>query len=182
VLAADAQRVEAAEQDVRAAKGGYWPSITAYAAYARQSPWLTGTYGVYGDISLQYGVTAGINLTWNLFEGRATSAAVQRAAVSEQRVKLQQEQALQQVSSEIARARAAYVTLSRSADLAADSLRAAEENLRLAEKRFDAGTATQLEIRDALLKLTQSQLALLQARVDAVIARADLNRSVGGTL
>jgi outer membrane protein len=182
VLAADAQRVEAAEQDVRAAKGGYWPSITAYAAYARQSPWLTGTYGVYGDISLQYGVTAGINLTWNLFEGRATSAAVQRAAVSEQRVKLQQEQALHQVSSEIARARAAYVTLSRSADLAADSLKAAEENLRLAEKRFDAGTATQLEIRDALLKLTQSQLALLQARVDAVIARADLNRSVGGTL
>jgi outer membrane protein TolC len=74
------------------------------------------------------------------------------------------------------------VTLSRSSELAAESLKAAEENVRLAEKRFDAGTATQLEIRDALLRLTQSQLALLQARVDAVIARADLNRAVGGTL
>jgi len=182
VLAADEQRIEAARQDVRAAQGGYWPSVSGYAAYARQGPWIAGTYGVYGDISLQFGVTVGINLTWNLFEGRATAAAVQRAAVSEQRARLQQEQAVQQVSSEIARARAAYVTLSRSAELAATSLKAAEENLRLAEKRFDAGTATQLEIRDALLKLTQSQLALLQARVDAVIARADLNRAVGGTL
>jgi outer membrane protein TolC len=182
ILAADALRVEAAGQDVRAARSGYWPTLSGFASYGRQSPWLGGTYGVYGDLSLQFGVTVGVNLTWNLFEGRATSAAVQRASVSEQRLRLQQEQAVQQVSSEIARARAAYVTLSRSSELAAESLKAAEENVRLAEKRFDAGTATQLEIRDALLRLTQSQLALLQARVDAVIARADLNRAVGGTL
>jgi outer membrane protein TolC len=182
MLGADEQRILAARQETRAAQGGYWPALSANASYGRQSPWLTGTYGTYGDLSLQYGVNVGLTLTWNLFEGRTTSANVQRAGVSELRARLQAEQALQQVSSEIARARAAYVTLSRSSEMAAENLKAAQENLRLAEKRFDAGTTTQLEIRDALLKLTQSQLVLLQARVDAVIARADLNRAVGGAL
>jgi len=182
LLSADEQRIQAARQEARAAQGGYWPSLSAQASYVRQGPWLTGAFGVYGDPSQQYAVNVGLTLTWNLFEGRATSAAVQRANVSEQRARLLAEQALQQVTSEIARARAAVGALSRSAALAEESLRAAEENLRLAEKRFDAGAATQLEIRDALLKLTQSRLALLQARVDLVIARADLNRAVGGAL
>jgi outer membrane protein len=182
LLAANDQRILASEQEVRSAHSGYWPVISAQATYGRQSPWLAGTYGVYGDPSLQYGVQVGVNVTWNLFEGRATSAAVQRANVNEQRTRLQAEQSLQQVTGEIARSRASYVTLSRSAVMAADNLRSAEESLRLAETRFDAGAATQLEIRDALLKLTQAQLALLQARVDAIIARADLNRSVGGAL
>ncbi|HTP49633.1 MAG TPA: TolC family protein [Anaeromyxobacteraceae bacterium] len=182
LLAADRERVAAAGQEVRAAQGGYWPAVSAQVSYARQSPWLTGTYGVYGDLSQQYAVTAGITVNWNLFEGRATSAAVQRANVSEERARLQAEQALQQVTGDIARARSSYVVLARSASLAAESLRAAEENLRLAKTRFEAGAATQLEITDALLKLTQSQLALLQVRVDTVIARSDLNRAVGGAL
>ena len=182
VLAAGEERVQAARQDIRAAQGRYWPAISAQVSYVRQSPWLAGTYGVYGDPSLQYAVTAGITVNWNLFEGRATSAAVQRANVGEERARIQAGQALQQVTGEIARARSAYVTLGRSAAIAEESLRAAEENLRLAKTRFEAGAATQLEIGDALLKLTQSQLALLQARVDTLIARADLNRAVGGAL
>jgi len=182
LLAADRERVEAARQEIRSAQGGYWPAISAQVSYIRQSPWLTGTYGVYGDFSQQYAVSAGVTVNWNLFQGRATSAAVQRANVSEERARLQAEQALQQVTGDIARARSSYVTLARSASLAAESLRAAEENLRLAKTRFEAGAATQLEITDALVKLTQSQLALLQARVDTIIARADLNRAVGGAL
>ena len=182
VVTAGEERVRAARQDVRAAQGGYWPSVSAQVSYVRQSPWLGGTYGVYGDPSLQYAVTAGVTVNWNLFQGRATSAAVQRANVGEERARIQAEQAIQQITSDVARARTAYVTLSRSATIAEESLRAAEENLRLAKTRFEAGAATQLEITDALLKLTQSQLALLQARVDTLIARSDLNRAVGGAL
>lgn len=182
VLAADAQRILAAGQEVRAAHSGYWPSVSANASYGRQSPWLTGTYGVYGDLSQQYGVNLGVTLTWNLFEGRLTSAAVQRANVSERRAQLQAEQALLQVTGQIARSRSSYVTLSASALLAEENLKAAEESLKLAERRYDAGAGTQVEVRDALQNLTRSQLTLLTARIDAIIARADLNRAVGGAL
>jgi outer membrane protein TolC len=54
--------------------------------------------------------------------------------------------------------------------------------VRLAQQRLEAGAATQLEVRDAALKLTQAKLTLVNARIDAIVARADLNRAAGGSL
>ena len=54
--------------------------------------------------------------------------------------------------------------------------------MRLAQDRFTVGAGTQLEVRDASLKLTQSRLALLNARIDQSVARADLDRAVGRRL
>jgi outer membrane protein len=182
LLSAEEQRILAAAQEVRAAHSGYWPTLSANASYGRQSPWLTGTYGTYGDLSVQYGVNFGVTLTWNLFEGRLTSANVQRANVNERRAQLKAEQSMLQVTSQIARSRSNYVTLSTSAQLAEENLKSARESLLLAERRYDAGAGTQVEVRDALLNLTRAELTLLQARIDAIIARADLNRAVGGAL
>ncbi|HET8725834.1 MAG TPA: TolC family protein [Anaeromyxobacteraceae bacterium] len=182
LLAADTQRVRAAQEDVTVAQAGYWPSISASANYNRQGPYLAGPQGVYGDPTGQFVATFGIAVNWNLFEGRATSAAVQRANLTEEKVRLQSEGNLLQVTSEIARSSAGYRTLSASATLAEENLKSARESLRLAQTRFDAGVATQVEIRDALLALTRAELSLLTARIDAIIARADLNRAVGGAL
>jgi len=182
VLAADDERVRAAGEDVRAAQGGYWPAVSAQASYLRQSSWLYGTYGAYGDPTQQYVATVGVTVNWNLFEGRATSAAVQRANVGLARARLAAEQALLDLTGEVARARSSYVTLVRSSAIAEENLRSAGESLRLARVRFEAGAAPQLEIADALLKLTQAELALLGTRVDALVAGANLNRAVGGAL
>jgi outer membrane protein TolC len=65
--------------------------------------------------------------------------------------------------------------------LAADNLVAAQQGAALARDRLEAGAASQLEVRDAALKLTQAELALLQARIDHAVAAADLGRAVGGT-
>jgi outer membrane protein TolC len=74
------------------------------------------------------------------------------------------------------------VILRRAVTLAVDNLAAAEQGLGLARDRLDKGAATQLEVRDAELKLTQARLVLIGARIDEAIARADLNRAVGGAL
>ena len=59
---------------------------------------------------------------------------------------------------------------------------AAEEGEAAARARLEAGAASQLEVRDAELKLTQARLALLSARVDEIVSRADLARATGGQL
>lgn len=182
LLAADAQRIRAAQEDVTVARAGYWPNVSASANYNRQGPYIAGPQGVYGDPTGQFVATFGVAVNWNLFEGRATSAAVQRANLVEERVRLQSEGNLLQVTSEIARSSSGYRTLSASASLAEENLKSAKESLRLAQTRFEAGVATQVEIRDALLALTRAELSLLTARIDAIIARADLNRAVGGAL
>ncbi len=182
LLSADRQKIQAAGEEIRSAQAGYWPVVSASASYNRQGPYIAGVQGVYGDPTGQYVATFGIAVNWNLFEGRTTSANVQRASLNEEKARLVAEQDLLQVTGEIARARVGYKTLSASAVLAEENLRSARESLLLAERRYDAGAGTQVEVRDALLNLTRAELSLLQARIDAIIARADLSRAVGGAL
>jgi outer membrane protein len=182
LLNADEQRIQAAAEEIRSAQAGYYPNVSAQATYNRQGPYIAGTQGVYGDPTGQYVATFGIAVNWNLFEGRTTSANVQRARLNEERTRLVSEQNLLTVTSEIARSRVGYLTLSASAALAEENFKSARESLLLAERRYDAGAGTQVEVRDALLNPTRAELTLLQARIDAIIARADLNRAVGGAL
>ncbi len=171
--------VAAAEADLRAAHGGYWPALSLVLGYDRSSPYFA---GVYGDISRQYTATALVALSWNLFDGLRTTGGVDRAAATADRARAGSDQADQQVGGEIASARDQVVVLRRTVALAVDNLAAAEQGLTLARDRLDQGAATQLEVRDAQLKLTQARLALIGARIDEAIARADLNRATGGAL
>jgi len=182
LLAADEQKIMAASEAIRAAQAGYYPVISAQASYNRQGPYIAGTQGVWGDPTGQYVASFGVTVNWNLFEGRLTNANVQRANLNEERTRLVFEQNFLSVTSEIARSRVAYQTLSASTVLAEENFKSARENLLLAERRYDAGAGTQVEVRDALLNFTRAELTLLQARIDAIIARADLNRAVGGAL
>ena len=86
------------------------------------------------------------------------------------------------MAGEVTGARAAVVALARQVELAADNLGLARDALRLATERFAAGLATQLEERDASLKLSQAELTLVETRIDHAVARADLARAVGGAL
>ncbi len=182
LLQARSALVGTADLDVKVARGGYWPVLFLEGTYLRQSTVLGGAGGVYGDLSQQYTGLARLVVQWNLFSGRQTAAAEQRAEVAARRARVEAEQAEQQVSAEIARARSAVVALARSAALSRENLAAAESGLRLARERLDAGAASQLEVRDAALKLARAKLDLLSARIDHAVAVADLNRAVGGTL
>ncbi|HYQ82356.1 MAG TPA: TolC family protein [Anaeromyxobacteraceae bacterium] len=171
--------VTAAEADVRAARGGYWPSLSLVLGYDRTSPFLA---GVYGSLAQQYTGSVFLNLSWNLFDGLRTTGGLDQAAATSVRARAGSDQAEQQVSGEIVNARGQLVLLRRTLALATDNLAVAEQGLTLARDRLDKGAATQLEVRDAQLKLTQARLALIGARIDEAIARADLNRATGGAL
>jgi outer membrane protein len=182
LLASQAEAVRASELGEDVARGAYSPVVSAQASYNRQGPTFSGRDGVYGDPSRQYVANAGVVVQWNLFNGRQTAADAQRAALATRRARVQAAQAGQQVAAEIARARASVVALARAAAIAVDNLALAEQGVSLAKERLLAGAASQLEVRDANLKLTQAQLQLVEARDDHAVARADLRRAVGGRL
>ena len=74
------------------------------------------------------------------------------------------------------------MSLAGSLALEQEVLDAAEKGLKFARERLEAGIGSQLEVRDAALKLAQAKLAFVSTVVDLTVARADLNRSVGGSL
>ncbi|HET9596592.1 MAG TPA: TolC family protein [Anaeromyxobacteraceae bacterium] len=182
LLATRGEEIRAAELSQVVARGAWFPSFAARGAYDRQSFSFGGDYGLVGQPQKQYAATAALVLSWNLYEGGRTRGEEQRAAVATTRARVQAAQADTQVAAEISRARANLIALGRAAAIAADNLATAEQGVRLARDRLDAGVATQLEVRDASLKLTQAQLTLVQTRIDRVVARADLSRAVGGVL
>jgi outer membrane protein TolC len=173
---------EQAALDKRIAGADWWPTVAAGASYDRSGPNFAGEQGVWGDPTRQYVATAQLLLQWNLFNGRLTQAAEQRAELAERQVALQAELAIRQVQDEVARARASLAALESAEALARQNLEAAGEGVRLAKERLEAGAASQLELRDASLKLTQAKLAVVNARIDRLVARAELARAVGGEL
>ncbi|MCL5097701.1 MAG: TolC family protein, partial [Candidatus Omnitrophica bacterium] len=55
----------------------------------------------------------------------------------------------------------------------------AEEALRLATARYDAGTGTQLDVLNAQTSLTEARTTQIQALHDYVVAQARLERAIG---
>ena len=119
-------------------------------------------------------------LAWNLFEGRRTSATVSSAESAARRARASRDRTEQTMVQELADAHATAAARVRQIGLSAENLEVARQALALARERLDAGLATQLELRDASLNLTQAELSLVEARIDHAVALADLARAAGG--
>jgi outer membrane protein TolC len=182
LLAAQRARIAQASATAAAARGAYWPVLDARLGYTRAGTDAFGTDAVFGDPTRQYTATAQLVLAWNLYAGGETRAAARTAELGADRARIELARAEADVGAEIARARAASVAQASAARIAQAALAAAEEGASAARQRFEAGAATQLEVRDAELNLTRTRLALLEARIDHVVARADLARATGGAL
>ena len=172
-LAAEAQR-----KNESAAKGGYWPQIFLNANYGRSTSDLPSFDDP--DLSQNSQLTGGVSLSWNLFAGLSTKANVEKAQLAVLSAVNDLENGRRGVASDVERAVAQLAVAGQQARIAAQTLQNASENLRLARTRQLVGVGTQLEVRDAELKLTQSELARANALVDGHEAESALRRATGG--
>ena len=84
------------------------------------------------------------------------------------------------VASDVEKAVAQLAAARAQARVAQQAEQTAKEGLRLARTRQEVGVGTQLEVRDAELKLTQAQLNVVGSLVDGREAEAALRRAQGG--
>jgi len=172
-LAAESQR-----KSVAAAQGDYWPEISVGASYGRNNRDLA----TFDDpnLGLNSQVAASVNLKWNLFAGLSTKAGVDKARLGVLLAVNDLENGRRGVASDVERAVAQLVAARQQARIATQTEQTSRENLRLARTRQQVGVGTQLEVRDAELRLTQSELARANALVDGHEAEAALRRATGG--
>ncbi len=169
-------QVRSAELQRAIARADYIPRLNAQGTYSRQGP---AADIVFTEPRLQNSFTAGINLTWNLFNGFATEAQTRRAEAGIRRAQLLLQQTGREIEAEVRRAHRSLEAQLEAARLAADNREAAVQGLRMAEERFRAGAGSTLEVRDAQLSLTRAELSLLENRIDVEIARFTLMRAMG---
>ena len=177
-LKAFAFAAESRRKSEAAARGDYWPQISLSASYRRSTPeWRLFTGLPLGHDST---ISGGVDVTWNLFAGFSTKANVEKAQVDVLLAENDLMNGRRGVASDVERAIAQLGVARQAARIATQTQQTSSENLRLARTRQQVGVGTQLEVRDAELKLTQAQLARDNALVDGHEAESALRRATGG--
>jgi len=167
--------VEALRREaIKTAQAGYLPSVQLFAGHA----WRNATFqkDVATDVA---GWNAGAQVTWNFFDGLQTKGKVQEARALREKARLELEDNIRRVELEV---RTACSTLIEAKEVLASQERVqeqADEALRLANSRAEAGTGTQLDVLDAQTSLTQARTTQIQARRDYLAAKARLERAIG---
>ncbi len=176
LLKALERQQRASDLGVAVARSGYWPTLAAQANYIRQGPDFA---TVFSDPSRQNTINFGLHLSWNIFSGFATSAAVKTAFYNRSTAELNLQQATYEVEGDVRRYLRALEAQVDATGVAVANLKSAQDNLNLAQERFKAGAGSTLEVRDAQLKLTQAELTAISNRITVETARANLERVMG---
>ena len=125
------------------------------------------------------GWTAGVQGNWAIFDGRATAGRVAQARSRLEQSKLSTAEQELGVDVEVRRA---HSTLQEAIELVTASkavVGQAEESVRLAQARFDAGTATQLDVLTSQVALTDARTNEVQSLYNHTIALASVRRAIG---
>jgi outer membrane protein TolC len=159
------------------AKSGYKPTVQVFAGYN----WFNSSFST--DLSAKVdGWNAGGQLTWNLFDGLLTHGKVIQARALHEKSKTELADQSRQIELEVRTAYSDFIEAKEILDSQQTVQAEADEALREAKARADAGTGTQLDVLDAETSLTQARTTNVQALHDYAAARAKLERAIGADM
>ena len=164
----------AAEEGVIARRAGYYPNLSLFGAYDWRK--AAGSNNFPGD---RDGWTVGLSSTWNIFDGRATAGKVVQARSFLEQTKLSLAEAQLAVDVDVRRAISIFQQATELAEASKKVVAQAEEAVRLANARYNAGTATQLDVLTSQVDLTTARLNQLQAYYSYNVAVATTRKAMG---
>jgi outer membrane protein len=169
-LFAQQSAVSAAQQDVKAAKGGRWPALSLTAGY--NSAYNSATsLGFYDQLNQRRGGSLTLGFSVPLFDRGTVDLATQKAEIAEDNARLDLKDRQQQIGLEVRRAYLDYVADKQQLDAAGAQLRAAQLALETSQQRYNVGAATLLEVTQARATQLQAQSALVTARYALLFQR-----------
>jgi outer membrane protein len=156
------------------AKAGYKPTVQAFAGYN----WVNSQFST--DVGEDVrGWNAGGQLSWNIFDGMLTHGKVVQAKALYEKAKTDVDDKGRQIELEVRTAYSDFIEAREVLESQQKVQEQADEALREARARADAGTSTQLDVLDAETSLTQARTTQIQALHDYAVARAKLERAIG---
>jgi outer membrane protein TolC len=164
----------AREAAIKVAKADYQPDLAVVGGYEFRKNNFSSRFGESLD-----GWTIGLQSNWAVFDGRATAGRVAQARSRFNQAKLLTSESTLAVEIEVRRAHSSLQEAAELAESATKVVAQAEESLRLADARYAAGTATQLDVLEARVALTESRNNQLQANYSHNVAVAAMRTAVG---
>lgn len=171
--------LDVAEESRKASKATYLPSLTA--SYSRSGSGTDPRFG-FGSDPFTYSGRLSFSLSYPVFNNFQREAGVVRAKVAEVNAQAAfrdvQLGAVQLLTQNIGAIRGA----SQRVAVQVASVAAAEEDVRVQQQRYNIGASVLLDLITSQAALATAEQALIQARYDYRIARAQLEALIGRDL
>lgn len=175
----------AANASVKAANAPYWPTISVSGSYGvnQSAPrfqggnlWLMGEGGNPNSKSVSF------QLSYPIFNQLQRETQIVQARVAEDNAEAAVRDAELAVQQQLVQAYGQYELALARIELQQASVEAAEEDLRVQRQRYELGASTLLDVLTSQSTLNQARVSLIQARLDARVAKAQLEAIVGREL
>ena len=156
------------------AKGGNKPTVQAVGGYGARNTAFNNDLG-----TTVHGWSAGAQFTWNIFDGYLTQGKTDQADSLYKGAKVDVDNESRSIELEVRTDYSNFIEARETLESQKKVQEQAEEALRLAIARADAGTGTQLDVLSAQTSLTQARSTQVAALHDYDVARARLERAIG---
>ena len=168
--------VAAARANYRAARAPYLPTLSM--SYGRNIGGAGADFALYPD-DPRYTGSLRFTLSYPIFNQYNREFNVINAAVAEDNAEAQLRDARLAAQQSLVQYLGALRTAQQRVAIQEATVLAAGEDLRVQQTRYQLGASTVLEVVTSQNQLTQARLALIQARLDARVARAQLEALAG---
>lgn len=183
VVAADANFV-AAQAGRRVARTQWMPTISmsmSYGLNAASQTFSGGNLLLFGEAAANR-TTFNFNLLFPLFNGFNREAQQVNASVALDNAEAQSRDALLLSRQNLTQQRNALLAAGARVDVQLASVEASEEDLRVQQQRYQLGASTSLDLLTSQTQLNAARIALIQARLDARVAKAQIEALIGQAL
>ena len=177
-LSASETRVEAAQQDVKAAGASKLPTVSLSAGY--NSSFNSATDLSFADqINQRRGGSVGLSVSIPIFDRGNASLATERAQLQEENARLSLANQKQNVALEVRRAYLDFQSAQQKLAAAQAQQKAADLAVETSQQRYRVGAATLVEVTQARATQTQAASALVNARYNLVFQQALMSYYTG---
>lgn len=164
------QQINVQQLTLRSVQGAYGPTLSANAGFTQGGTALN---------DLGWNLSAGLTLSWQLYQGGFTVGQVHEAEANLAGAVAQLDAVRQQVRLEVDQARLAVRAAKASLGASKEALTAARERLQQAEARYQNGAGSVIELGDAQIAEAQAGVQVAQSDLGLATARAQLLKALG---
>ena len=182
IKAAVKQR-EAAEAEVRAAYGNYFPQVSVGYMYdwglMRNRAWESQAENMRMRTDSAEGYSVGVVVTLPIFDGFMRENALNTAKAKLERAGQAEGLVRQQIAKDVNQAALMLAAAEKGVEASRRGLQSAEEDFRVVKERFESGRGILVEILDAQVAVTRARFNVVNALADYQSAAAMWLRATG---
>lgn len=181
VLQQNEKNIAISEFNIKVNKAGYLPTAGLIGSYGWSNSNNNQEASVYSQI-INAGFNAGINLSWNLFDGGNTKTRVANAKIALDNQEIIKEQQIELIENSLNNAYEAYQNTLFVLQAQEQNVITNQNNFDRTQEHYKLGQVTSIEFRQAQINLLNAQTAYNNAKYDAKLLELELLQLSGEIL